>query len=249
MLKTDYAKVSEVYDKNKGRLDFPKDQEIEKLLEKNGSATVLDLACGTGNYLLGQKKHYEGKNIRWIGIDLSTEMLDVAKSKNLEAEFINASAESFDLEEGSVDLVVCNFAFHHFEDKKKCLSKIYAALKKGGVLKFRNVEPECMKEWWVYKYCPETYCEDMFRFWPKDLMIYELKKNNFVNISAKREYYEKFKPMNELLENYKRRDTSQLAMIGDEYYNKGLSRVTQEASQGESEYKDVIAFLEIRCEK
>ncbi len=233
MLKTDYAKVSKVYDKNKGRLDFPKDQEIEKLLEKNEKITVLDLACGTGNYLLGQKKHYEGKNIKWIGIDLSPEMLDVAKSKNLEAEFINASAESFNLEEGSVDLVVCNFAF----------------LKKGGVLKFRNVEPECMKEWWVYKYCPETYYEDMFRFWPKDLMIYELKKNNFVNISAKREYYEKFKPMNELLENYKRRDTSQLAMIGDEYYNKGLSRVTQEASQGESEYKDVIAFLEIRCEK
>ena len=26
MLKTDYAKVSEVYDKNKGRLDFPKDR-------------------------------------------------------------------------------------------------------------------------------------------------------------------------------------------------------------------------------
>jgi hypothetical protein len=55
--------------------------------------------------------------------------------------------------------------------------------------------------------------------------------------------------MNELLENYKRRDTSQLAMIGDEFYNKGLNRVMQESSQGESEYKDVIAFLEIRCEK
>ena len=51
-----------------------------------------------------------------------------------------------------------------------------------------------MKEWWVYKYCPETFYEDMFRFWQKDLMIYELKKCNFVNISAKREYYEKNKP-------------------------------------------------------
>lgn len=249
MLKTDYAKVSKVYDKNKGRIDFPRDEEIEKLLETKESITVLDLACGTGNYLLGQQQHYEGKNIRWIGIDLSPEMLDIAKSKNLSAEFINANAESFNLEEESVDLIVCNFAFHHFENKQKCLEKIYATLKKGGVLRFRNVEPECMKDWWVYKYCPETFFEDKFRFWQKNLMIYELKKNHFANISAKLEYYEKYKPINELVENYKRRDSSQLAMIDDESYNKGLQRVMQEVNQGETEYKDVVALLEIRCEK
>ena len=146
MLKTDYAKVSKVYDKNKGRVDFPKDEEIGKLLETKESITVLDLA-------------------------------------------------------------------------------------------------------WVYKYCPETFFEDKFRFWQKDLMIYELKKNHFANISAKLEYYEKYKPINELVENYKRRDSSQLAMIGDEFYNKGLQRVMQEVSQGETEYKDIVALLEIRCEK
>lgn len=249
MLKTNYGEVSKVYDKNKGRTDFPKDEDIGKLLEKNRNITVLDLACGTGNYLLSQQKYYQGENIRWIGIDLSPDMLNIAKSKNLTAEFINSSAESFNLEEESVDLVVCNFAFHHFENKQKSLNKIYATLKKGGVLRFRNIEPECMKEWWVYKYCPETIYEDMFRFWSKDLMMYELKKNNFVNISAKREYYEKSKPIAELVENYKRRDTSQLAMIGDEFYQKGLKRVMQEVNQGETEYKDVVALLEIRCEK
>ena len=249
MLKTNYAQVSKVYDANKGRTDFPKDEEIGKLLEKNGNITVLDLACGTGNYLLSQQKYYQGENIKWIGIDLSIDMLNVAKSKNLTAEFINSNAENFNLDVESVDLVVCNFAFHHFENKQKSLNKIYATLKKGGVLRFRNIEPECMKDWWVYKYCPETSYEDMFRFWSKDLMMYELKKNNFVNISAKREYYEKSKPIAELVENYKRRDTSQLAMIGDEFYQKGLKRVMQEVDQGETEYKDIVALLEIRCEK
>ncbi|MBP5452745.1 MAG: methyltransferase domain-containing protein [Treponema sp.] len=249
MLKTNYSKVSKVYDQNKGRLNFPKDEDIEKLLEKNEQITVLDLACGTGNYLLSQQEYYKDKNIRWIGIDLSMDMLNMAKSKNLTAEFINSDAESYNLEEESVDLVVCNFAFHHFENKQKCLGKIYATLKKGGILRFRNIEPECMKDWWVYKYCLETFYEDMHRFWPKDLMMYELKKNNFKNITAKREYYEKSKPISELVENYKRRDTSQLAMIGDEMYDKGMKRVMQEVNQGESEYKDVTALLEIRCEK
>ena len=249
MLKTNYGKVSKVYDQNKGRLNFPKDEDIDKLLEKNDQITVLDLACGTGNYLLSQQEYYKDKNIRWIGIDLSMDMLNMAKSKNLTAEFINSDAESYNLEEESVDLVVCNFAFHHFENKQKCLAKIYATLKKGGILRFRNIEPEYMKDWWVYKYCPETFYEDMHRFWPKDLMMYELKKNNFINITAKREYYEKSKPISELVENYKRRDTSQLAMIGDEMYDKGMKRVMQEVNQGESEYKDVTALLEIRCEK
>ena len=249
MLKTDYSKVSKVYDKNKGRTTFAKDDEIEKLLEKNESITVLDLGCGTGNYLLGQQEHYACENIKWIGIDLSAEMLDIAKSKNLTAEFINANAEDFKLKENSVDLIVCNFAFHHFENKQKAIANIYSTLKKGGVLKFRNIEPECMKEWWVYKYCPETFYEDMHRFWPNDLMIHELKKCNFTNISVKREYYEKSSPITELVENYKRRDASQLAMIGDDDYQKGLNRVMQEVNQGETEYKNIVAFLEIRCEK
>ena len=249
MLKTDYSKVAKLYDQNKGRVDFPKDLDIEKLLEQKESITVLDLACGTGNYLLGQQSHYEGKNIKWIGVDLSLDMLNIAKSKNLTAEFINSDAESYNLPEESVDLIVCNFAFHHFENKQKCLAKMFATLKKGGILRFRNIEPECMKEWWVYKYCPETYYEDMFRFWPKDLMMHEIKKAQFSNITVKREYYEKSKPISELVENYKRRDTSQLSMIDDEDYKRGLNRVMQEVNQGETEYKDVAALLEIRCEK
>ncbi len=38
-------------------------------------------------------------------------------------------------------------------------------------------------------------------------------------------------------------------MIGDEDYKRGLNRVMQEVNQGETEYKDVAALLEIRCEK
>ena len=249
MLKTNYVKVSKVYDKNKGRTEFPKDENINTLLERNGTITVLDLACGTGNYLLSQQQYYKDKNIRWIGIDLSLDMLNIAKSKTITAEFINSNAESFNLEDESVDLLVCNFAFHHFENKQKCLSKIYSVLKRGGIATLKNIEPECMKEWWVYKYCPETFYEDMFRFWPKDLLIYELEKSNFKNITVKREYYEKKRPIKELVENYERRDTSQLAMIGDELYKKGLNRVKQEVMQGETEYKSIVSFLEIRCEK
>ena len=67
--------------------------------------------------------------------------------------------------------------------------------------------------------------------------------------SIKREYYETYKNIEELYENYKRRDTSQLAMINENYYQLGLKRIEREILDGVKEYKDVVSFLDIKCER
>ena len=248
MLKTNYKKVSKIYDKNKTRTAFAKDNDLEELLSQKEEITVLDLACGTGNWLLSQQTYFEDKKIKWIGLDASEDMLKLAKEKNINAEFIQSKVEDMSIK-SKADLIVCNFAFHHFEDKKTALEKIFSTLNNKGILKYRNIEPEFMKDWWVYKYCPETYFEDFQRFWPKELLCYELSKAGFSNITVKREYYESYKNIDLLYENYKRRDASQLAMIGDKEYQKGLKRIELEIANGEKEYKDVISFLDIKCEK
>ena len=248
MLKTNYQKVSKVYDKNKTRTSFAKDSDLEQLLSNKQNAIVVDLACGTGNWLLSQQTYFDDKKIKWIGLDASQDMLKVAKEKDINAEFIHSKAEDLNLK-SKADLIVCNFAFHHFEDKKTALEKIFSTLNDNGIFKYRNIEPEFIKDWWVYKYCPETYYEDFKRFWPKDLLCYELQKAGFTNITVKREYYESYKNIEVLYENYKRRDASQLAMIGDTEYQRGLKRIELEIANGIKEYKDVIAFLDIKCEK
>jgi len=49
---TDYLKIASIYDKNWIRHYIPRDENIEKLYIANSSRlSVLDLACGTGNYL------------------------------------------------------------------------------------------------------------------------------------------------------------------------------------------------------
>ena len=248
MLKTNYSKVSKVYDKNKARTSFAKDNELEELLAGKEEITVLDLGCGTGNWLFSQQSYFNDKKIKWIGLDASEDMLNLAKEKAIEAEFIHSKAENMELK-SKADLIVCNFAFHHFEDKTKALKNIFSVLNDKGILKYRNIEPEFMKDWWVYKYCPETYYEDFQRFWPKDLLCYELGKVGFSKISVKREYYESCKEIEVLYENYKRRDASQLAMIGENEYQKGLKRIELELASGAKEYKDVISFLDIKCVK
>ena len=81
------------------------------------------------------------------------------------------------------------------------------------------------------------------------MLCYELSKAGFSKISVKREYYERYKNIEELYENYKRRDTSQLAMISDKDYQRGLKRIEREIANGAKEYKDVISFLDIKCER
>lgn len=61
MLKTNYTKVSKVYDKNKSRTDFPLDKDLEELLSRKEEVTVLDLACGTGNWLYWQQSQFNSK--------------------------------------------------------------------------------------------------------------------------------------------------------------------------------------------
>jgi len=63
---------------------------------------VLDLACGTGTMAeILTKRGYD-----MIGVDISSEMLMVAKQKNPDILFINQDMRNFELY-GSVDAVIC----------------------------------------------------------------------------------------------------------------------------------------------
>lgn len=55
---TNYTKIAPNYDKNPIRAKGV-DEEIKKILQKQkNKIRVLDLACGTGNYLKTQSEYY-----------------------------------------------------------------------------------------------------------------------------------------------------------------------------------------------
>jgi len=105
-----------------------------------------------------------------------------------------------------------------------------------------------MKDWWVYRYCPQAFYEDFHRFWEKDLLIYELEKRHFI-VNVEVIYKETNRSMNTLLEDYTRRDVSQLAMIPDLYFEKGLEKIRNEIEYGVKEFKNIFALLEITAKK
>jgi ubiquinone/menaquinone biosynthesis C-methylase UbiE len=98
-------------------------------------ATVLDVACGTGEFerLLLDKNPTQ----KITGIDISEKMLSVAQEKLVaypNVEFHQASVNLLPFESHSFDVVVCANAFHYFDQPQVALAEIKRVLKPNGKL-------------------------------------------------------------------------------------------------------------------
>lgn len=92
---------------------------------------ILDLCTGTGDLAGLLKQKYPQAKI--IGVDFSQEMLNIAKIKHPEIEFLNADCTQLPFEDEQFDLCIISFGLRNVEDIKKVLGEIYRVLKYGGV--------------------------------------------------------------------------------------------------------------------
>jgi ubiquinone/menaquinone biosynthesis C-methylase UbiE len=241
--RTDYAAIARVYDQNPERRQDEADGDLRDYLESHpaGSYAALDLGCGTGSYLAAQARHLRGYPVSWHGLDRSPEMLAVARGKLRNAALRAGDAASLPYADGMFDVVVVNFAFHHFEDKPAVLDEAVRVLKPGGMLKIRNIAPSRMRRWLVYRYWPETRREDRRRFWPVGRLRRELRGRGLVvRLSVRKRRFRKH--LVDLLQDAARRDVSQLAILDEKAYKRGLERIERDARSTGSR-RDEIALL------
>ena len=100
--------------------------------------SVLDLGCGAGfdAFIAAQLVGLEG---RVVGIDLSLEMLAVARAGQAEAglpqiEFCEAPVEVLPFPDASFDLALSNGVLNLVPDKPAALREIFRVLRPGGRL-------------------------------------------------------------------------------------------------------------------
>lgn len=106
----------------------------ERQIERYGSP-VLELACGTGNYLVT----LSGSDVEISGLDNSGEMLDGARlrgeNQNTETNLINADMRSFDLNQKFALVFVAGNSLQHLnslEDVEACFASVRRHLAPGG---------------------------------------------------------------------------------------------------------------------
>ncbi len=131
--KSFFNKLAKYYDSSLFRSlnkKFP--EKIIKLVNIKPNSKILDAGCGTGNllYLLLKQK----KNLNLIGIDISPEMLKIAKRKlKGKTKFMLMPVEKIN-EKNKFDYIFSVDAFHHYSSQEKAMANFYMALKKNGKL-------------------------------------------------------------------------------------------------------------------
>lgn len=244
--RTDYARIAKVYDELDLRHRIPRDEHLgERLVGGEGAFAVLDVACGTGNYLRVQRGFFPDERITWRGVDASPHMLEVARPKLPGVALEVARAESLPFADASFDYVSVNFAFHHFEDKHAALDEMTRVLAAGGGLRMSNLAIERMPDWWVFRFFPESRWEDEKRFWSCELILHELERRGFaVDIDV--EVRLRRRPAEVLIGEAERRDLSSVAIVSPRCFEVGMGELRRLAEAGES-VLDTIAVMTARA--
>lgn len=108
-------------------------ERVSQLINVKNNSRILDAGCGTGTFL--QILYSEGKNLNLYGVDISEEMLKVARQKlgdNVELSL--KGVEELDFDDNSFDYIFTIDAFHHYADQEVAIRNFYRILKKEGEL-------------------------------------------------------------------------------------------------------------------
>jgi SAM-dependent methyltransferase len=225
---TDYERLAERFDEDRARWSVPPDDIVAALVESRTRVRVLDLGCGTGRWLAAQRHAHADRAVTWLGADPSSAMLDEARVKGLGC-LVRARAEDLPFRSASVDCISTSYAFHHFVDKDGALDEIARVLDGVGVLVINNIEPSTAQGWWVYEHFPETIAIDAARFWPSARIAGALDARRFdVDIDIDSGVVDI--PAADAVVEAERRVVSQLALLDDTAYERGLRRLREIAT-------------------
>jgi len=147
-----YSELANVYEAMYATfIDYKSEYEFySEILKKNGKKTTLEIGSGTGNLT----KYFEENGFKYYGLDLSKEMLEIAKRKNPESIFINGDMRSFVLENFVESIIITGRTISYLissEDVNSTLKSIYNNLEKGGLFCFDFIDAS--------RFIPEIYKE------------------------------------------------------------------------------------------
>jgi SAM-dependent methyltransferase len=124
---------SDAYDRVFGPITGRVIDDLLDVAEVGAHTRVLDVATGPG-YVAARAA---SRGAEAIGVDLSPQMLDVARRTHPHVDFRRADAEELPLPEASFDAVVANFCLLHLGRPEKAVAGFARVLSPGGF----NVSP------------------------------------------------------------------------------------------------------------
>jgi demethylmenaquinone methyltransferase/2-methoxy-6-polyprenyl-1,4-benzoquinol methylase len=108
-----------------------------EILAKKELGQITDVATGTGDLLVYWKEQAKKNAVtidKYVGIDPSVGMLEVARNKVDFAEFIEGKAQELPIANESTDVISISYGIRNVVDRVEALHEFYRALKPNGIV-------------------------------------------------------------------------------------------------------------------
>src|SRR3954468_8026634 len=228
---TDYDTIADRFDVRYGLHSY--DGVRETLLGFAADVpSVLEVGCGTGHWLATM---LNATGAAWrvlVGIDPAAAMLARARDAAAGTHLVRARAEDLPWADASFDRLCCINALHHFSDRARFFAEARRVLRPGGGLLTIGADPHTEHDsWWVYDYFEETRAIDRARFARVRTLRGELTLAGFAwSESFEADRIESIYPAESALQAgsagpIARSFTSQLTVLSDEEFERGLERL------------------------
>jgi len=136
-----WSKASpEAIDKIVKNLSDPNDKEreqIRRILSELGVCSVLDAGCGPATEYLSYRSSDALREVKYVGVDLSARMLDIARARFDGIPLVRSDADSLPFADKSFDAVVIRHVLEHQPNGyKKIVEEAIRIARKGVVIDF-----------------------------------------------------------------------------------------------------------------
>ena len=243
----DYDQIATTYDRRYHYTDYSGvEAALIAFVGGRFDQRVLEVGCGTGHWL----RLLSGSGTRVMGLDVSGQMLAYAGTQAPTAALAQGSAEHLPWARDSFDRVFCINAFHHFQDKAVFLNEAMRVLRPGGLMMTIGLDPHAgVDRWYIYEYFENALEIDRRRY-PASSQIREWMQAAGFDDCVTREI--QHLPIRlaarEALEQgrLEKSATSQLSVLTDEEYRRGIDRVREAIESAEVRGESLYLGADLR---
>lgn len=175
-MSVDYESASRSYDASRsaGSLTV---RMLARLLNVSPSCRVLDIGCGTGNFMVALRERAAGV----VGVDTSPGMLSQAAGKGLGDQLVRGDALYLPFADEAFDAAYGIQVLHHFPDKAAAVREAHRVLKRGGFLALQYCSHAQLQTFCCYHYFPAALPIDEERIPDTAAVLQLLARAGFMN--------------------------------------------------------------------
>ncbi len=226
----DYNSYAPKYAYTRQAVDWILDPLISEVKTLQHNSTILEIGCGTGNYIISLSKKLLSYN--YNAFDISKGMLDVARSRSNTVTFIHGNADTnFPFKPGTIDMAFAVDVIHHITSLRNFFNEASRVLLKGKKLVLVTDSRKNIRKRSLTKYFPEALKIEFERY-PK---ISEL--NYYARLSGLKlidSYLAEgtFDIDDLLISRFEEKCSSSTRLMSDKAHKKGIERLKVAQTKG-----------------